>query len=164
MVKFLILNNHKLNLNQFPENYHLIAILSDLDEYRLAFFLNRKLNIGLKRKNNDIYFAEQDAHYSSYEFLDENKYLKWIFFSNKSLVSEKKFDLDLSLFAQGNSALNKINLLSQQKSVDYFLIIENIANKTYIDKVLKKISEISGVITTFISKNKLENKENIIFS
>ena len=160
----MILNNHKLNLNQFPENYHLIAIHSDLDEFRLAFFLNKKLNIGLKRKNNDIYFSEQDASYSSYEFLDDTKYLKWIFFSNKSLVSEKSPDEDLSLFAQESTALNKMNLLSQQKSVDYFLIIENIANKTYIDKVLKKISEISGVITSFLSDNKLENKENLIFS
>ena len=160
----MILNNHKLNLNQFPENYHLIAIHSDLDEFRLAFFLNKKLNIGLKRKNNDIYFSEQNANYSSYEFLDDTKYLKWIFFSNKSLVSEKSPDQDLSLFGKGSTALNEINLLSQQKSVDYFLIIENIANKTYIDKVLKKISEISGVITSFISKNRLENKENLIFS
>ena len=158
------MNNHKLNLNQFPENYHLIAIHSDLDEFRLAFFLNKKLNIGLKRKNNDIYFSEQNANYSSYEFLDDAKYLKWIFFSNKSLVSEKSPDEDLSLFGQGSTALNEINLLSQQKSVDYFLIIENIANKTYIDKVLKKISEISGVITSFLSENKLENKENLIFS
>tara|TARA_B100000287_G_scaffold145061_1_gene136871 strand:- start:167 stop:643 length:477 start_codon:yes stop_codon:yes gene_type:complete len=158
------LNNHKLNLNQFPENYHLIAIHSDLDEFRLAFFLNKKLNIGLKRKNNDIYFSEQNANYSSYEFLDDTKYLKWIFFSNKSLVSEKSPDQDLSLFGKGSTALNEINLLSQQKSVDYFLIIENIANKTYIDKVLKKISEISGVITSFLSDNKLENKENLIFS
>lgn len=160
----MILNNHKLNLNQFPENYHLIAIHSDLDEFRLAFFLNKKLNIGLKRKNNDIYFSEQDANYSSYEFLDDTKYLKWIFFSNKSLVSEKSPDQDLSLFSKGSTALNEMNLLSQQKSVDYFLIIENIANKTYIDKVLKKISEISGVITSFLSDNKLENKENLIFS
>ena len=83
------MNNHKLNLNQFPENYHLIAIHSDLDEFRLAFFLNKKLNIGLKRKNNDIYFEEQDANYSQYEYLDDTKYLKWIFFSNKSLVLEK---------------------------------------------------------------------------
>ena len=158
------MNNHKLNLNQFPENYHLIAIHSDLDEFRLAFFLNKKLNIGLKRKNNDIYFSEQNANYSSYEFLDETKYLKWIFFSNKSLVSEKSPDQDLSLFGKGSTALNEMNLLSQQKSVDYFLIIENIANKTYIDKVLKKISEISGVITSFLSDNKLENKENLIFS
>ena len=160
----MILNNHKLNLNQFPENYHLIAIHSDLDEFRLAFFLNKELNIGLKRKNNDIYFSEQNANYSSYEFLDDTKYLKWIFFSNKSLVSEKSLDQDLSLFGKGSTALNEINLLSQQKSVDYFLIIENIANKTYIDKVLKKISEISGVITSFLSENKLENKENLIFS
>ncbi len=160
----MILNNHKLNLNQFPENYHLIAIHSDLDEFRLAFFLNKKLNICLKRKKNDIYFAEQDANYSSFEFLDETKYLKWIFFSNKSLTSEKKTNEDYSLFGQSNLALNEVSLLNHQKSVDYFLIVENIANKTYIKKVLKKISEISGVITSFVSDNKLENKENLIFS
>ena len=158
------MNNHKLNLNQFPENYHLIAIHSGLDEFRLAFFLNKKLNIGLKRKNNDIYFAEQDANYSQYEYLDETKYLKWIFFSNKSLVLEKNSEEDLSLFGLRNTASNEMNLLSQQKSVDYFLIIENIVNKKYVDKVLKKISEISGVITSFISENRLENKENLIFS
>ena len=158
------MNNHKLTLNQFPENYHLIAIHSDLDEFRLAFFLNKKLNIGLKRKNDDIYFAEQDANYSQYEYLDNTKYLKWIFFSNKSLVLEKNSKDDLNLFSQENVASNKMNLLSQQKSVDYFLIIENIANKTYVDKLLKKISEISGVITSFVSENKLENKENLIFS
>ena len=158
------MNNHKLNLNQFPENYHLIAIHSDLDEFRLAYFLNKNLNISLKRKNNDIYFAEQDANYSSFEFLDETKYLKWIFFSNKSLVSEKKSNNDYGLFGQINLALNEVSLLNHQKSVDYFLIVENIANNTYIEKVLKKISEISGVITSFMSENKLENKENLIFS
>ena len=158
------MNNHKLNLNQFPENYHLIAIHSGLDEFRLAFFLNKKLNIGLKRKNNDIYLAEQDANYSQYEYLDETKYLKWIFFSNKSLVLEKNSEEDLSLFGLRNTASNEMTLLSQQKSVDYFLIIENIVNKKYVDKVLKKISEISGVITSFISENRLENKENLIFS
>ena len=123
-----------------------------------------RLNIGLKRKNNDIYFAEQDANYSQYEYLDDTKYLKWIFFSNKSLVSEKNLEEDLSLFGQAYTSSNEMNLLSQQKSVDYFLIIENIANKAYVDKVLKKISEISGVITSFISENRLENKENLIFT
>ena len=90
--------------------------------------------------------------------------MKWIFFSNKSLVLEKNSEEDLSLFGLRNTASNEMNLLSQQKSVDYFLIIENIVNKKYVDKVLKKISEISGVITSFISENRLENKENLIFS
>ena len=160
----MILNNHKLNLNQFPQNFHLIAIHSDLDEFRLAYFLNEKLNISLIRRNKDIHLAENNAYYSSYEFLDETKYLKWIFFSNKSLVSELPNVDDNGLFSSRSSVKNEISLLSNKKQVDYFLIVENIANKSYLEKVLKKISEISGVITSFVSDNKLENKENLIFA
>ena len=80
------------------------------------------------------------------------------------MVSEKTSDKNIGLFNQDNLVQNEFRLLSQQKSVDYFLIVENIANKTYIEKVLKKISEIRGIITSFISNNKLENKENLIFS
>ena len=158
------LNNHKLNLNQFPQNFHLIAIHSDLDEFRLAYFLNEKLNISLIRRNKDIHLAENNAYYSSYEFLDETKYLKWIFFSNKSLVSELPNVDDNGLFSSRSSVKNEISLLSNKKQVDYFLIVENIANKSYLEKVLKKISEIRGVITSFVSDNELENKENLIFA
>jgi len=158
------LKSRKLNVNQFPENYHLIAIHSDLDEYRLAFFLNKKLNINLKRKRDDIYFTDQNASYSSYEFLDKVKFLKWIFFSNKSLVLENSMDQNINLFNNENLVKNEIVLLSNHKFVDYFLIIENIADRTYVKKILKKISEIRGIITSFITENKLDNKENLIFS
>ena len=158
------MKSRKLNVNQFPENYHLIAIHSDLDEYRLAFFLNKKLNINLKRKREDIYFTDQDANYSSYEFLDKVKFLKWIFFSNKSLVLENSIDQNINLFNNDNLVKNETVLLSNHKFVDYFLIIENIADRTYLQKILKKISEIRGIITSFITEKKLDNKENLIFS
>jgi len=161
----LILNNHKLNLNQFSENYYLIAIHSDLDEFRLAFFLNDKLSIGLIRKNIDIILHENKSNYSIYEYLDEAMFLKWIFFSNKSLVAEKTSNNELlNLFSQENIVQNEISLINQPKGVDYFLVIENVKNKIYVEKVLKKISEIRGVITAFISDKKLENKENLILS
>jgi len=161
----LILNNHKLNLNQFSENYYLIAIHSDLDEFRLAFFLNDKLSIGLIRKNNDIILHENKSNYSIYEYLDEAMFLKWVFFSNKSLVAEKTSNNELlNLFSQENIVQNEISLINQPKGVDYFLVIENVKNKIYVEKVLKKISEIRGVITAFISDKKLENKENLILS
>ena len=161
----MILNNHKLNLNQFSENYYLIAIHSDLDEFRLAFFLNDKLSIGLIRKNNDIILHENKSNYSIYEYLDEAMFLKWIFFSNKSLVAEITSNNELlNLFSQENIVQNEISLINQPKGVDYFLVIENVKNKIYVEKVLKKISEIRGVITAFISDKKLENKENLILS
>ena len=92
-------------------------------------------------------------------------FLKWVFFSNKSLVAEKTSNNELlNLFSQENIVQNEISLINQPKGVDYFLVIENVKNKIYVEKVLKKISEIRGVITAFISDKKLENKENLILS
>lgn len=160
----MILNSHKLNLNQFSDNYHVIAIHSDLEEFRLAFFLNQKLDINLKRKRKDISLIEIKANYSVFEYLNEAMYLNWIFFSNKSLMSNKITNEESGLFSQESFFQNEVSLINNPKGVDYFLIIENVKNKTYVKKVLKKISEIRGVITSFISEKKLENKENLIFS
>ena len=160
----MILNSHKLNLNQFSDNYHVIAIHSDLEEFRLAFFLNQKLDINLKRKRKDISLIEIKANYSVFEYLNEAMYLNWIFFSNKSLMSNKISNEESGLFSQESFFQNEVSLIKNPKGVDYFLIIENVKNKTYVKKVLKKISEITGVITSFISEKKLENKENLIFS
>ena len=160
----MILNSHKLNLNQFSDNYHVIAIHSDLEEFRLAFFLNQKLDINLKRKRKDISLIEIKANYSVFEYLNEAMYLNWIFFSNKSLMSNKITNEESGLFSQESLFQNEVSLIKNPKGVDYFLIIENVKNKTYVKKVLKKISEITGVITSFISEKKLENKENLIFS
>jgi hypothetical protein len=158
------LNSHKLNLNQFSDNYHVIAIHSDLEEFRLAFFLNQKLDINLKRKRKDISLIEIKANYSVFEYLNEAMYLNWIFFSNKSLMSNKITNEESGLFGQESFFQNEVSLIKNPKGVDYFLIIENVKNKTYVKKVLKKISEIRGVITSFMSEKKLENKENLIFS
>ena len=158
------MNNHKLNLNQFSDNYHVIAIHSDLEEFRLAFFLNQKLDINLKRKRKDISLIEIKANYSVFEYLNEDMYLNWIFFSNKSLMSNKLTNEESGLFSQESFFQNEVSLIKNPKGVDYFLIIENVKNKTYVKKVLKKISEIRGVITSFMSEKKLENKENLIFS
>ena len=163
-MKLLTLNNHKLNLNQFSDNYYTIAIHSNLDEYRLAFFLNEKLNISLKRKYNDISLNHNEASYSIYDYLDEGMFLNWVFFSNKSLVIDKTTNEALSLFNQESFVQNETSLINQPKGVDYFLVIENVKNKIYVEKVLRKISEIREVITSFISDKKLENKENLILS
>ena len=160
----MILNSHKLNLNQFSDNYHVIAIHSDLEEFRLAFFLNQKLDINLKRKRKDISLIEIKANYSVFEYLNEAMYLNWIFFSNKSLMSNKITNEESGLFSQESFFQNEVSLIKNPKGVDYFLIIENVKNKTYVKIVLKKISEIRGVITSFMSEKKLENKENLIFS
>jgi hypothetical protein len=91
-------------------------------------------------------------------------FLNWVFFSNKSLAIDKTTNEALSLFNQESFVQNETNLINQPKGVDYFLVIENVKNKIYVEKVLRKILEIREVITSFISDKKLENKENLILS
>ena len=46
-----------------PLHYQLLAIHSVLIDYRLAFFLNKHLNIELKRAPNDLDISGQNGFY-----------------------------------------------------------------------------------------------------
>ena len=48
--------------------------------------------------------------------------------------------LRISIFLdkQESFVQHEMRLINQPKGVDYFLIIENVKNKTYVEKVLKK--------------------------
>ena len=74
----------KFKLDDVSKDFNLIAIRSDVEDYRMVYFLNKKLNINLSRRNNDIVFYKDENKYSIYDYTDESRYLKWIFFSNKS--------------------------------------------------------------------------------
>ena len=46
---------HRLYIDDFETiNYSLIAIHSNLDDYRLAYFINKSLNLELKKNEKDI--------------------------------------------------------------------------------------------------------------
>ena len=58
----------------FPEQeslqYYLLAIHTVLMDYRLAFFLNKFLNIDLKRMSKDLDISGQNGFYSIFEYED----------------------------------------------------------------------------------------------
>ena len=46
---------HKIYIEDFvEEDYHLIALHTSLEDYRLAYFLNRELGLGLSKSKSDI--------------------------------------------------------------------------------------------------------------
>ena len=72
----------------FPEQeslqYYLLAIHTVLIDYRLAFFLNKCLNIELKRTSKDLDISGQDGFYSIFEYEDQDNLLNWNLISNCS--------------------------------------------------------------------------------
>ena len=154
----------KLNPFQSSENFHCFSIFSSLEDFRMAYFINKTFNINLERKKIDIHENHKNAHFSQYEFLDETNFWTWRLINNKAEATYEDKTLSSSLF-QNNYNMNvNVSLFDELKDTDYFLFIENILSEKFVSKVLNKLLEIEGLIMAQVSTKSLKNKENLIFS
>ncbi|MDG2173704.1 MAG: IPExxxVDY family protein [Flavobacteriaceae bacterium] len=154
----------KLNLEDFcNEVFSLFAIHTDLDDYRLAYFLNKHLGINLFRKTFDLDFVNSKGSFSVFEYIDQTNFLKWSLISN---IYNYNFSAKASnddLFVESNNLVQKVNLLAEYKNVNYLLKIENNESQVDLEDIAKEIKSISQVITLYDINKDLKNKENLIF-
>ena len=154
----------KLNLEDFcNEVFSLFAIHTNLDDYRLAYFLNKHLGINLFRKTFDLDFVNSKGSFSVFEYIDQTSFLKWSLISN---IYNYNFSTKASnddLFVESNNLVQKVNLLTEYKNVNYLLKIENNESQVDLEAIAKEIKSISQVITLYDINKDLKNKENLIF-
>jgi len=154
----------KLNLEDFcNEVFSLFAIHTDLDDYRLAYFLNKHLGINLCRKAFDLDFVNSKGSFSVFEYIDQTNFLKWSLISN---IYNYNFSVKASnddLFVESNNLVQKVNLLTEYKNVNYLLKIENNESQVDLEDIAKEIKSIPQVITLYDINKDLKNKENLIF-
>ena len=159
---------HKLDLGEFDEiDYHLIAIHTSLEDYRLAFFINQKLPINLSKSLNEIQIniKEGETKFSRFYYHNIEKEISWNLIQNKGAVVQQKKDNSQNLFSNLTlEVATKVYLLPEFKKVDYFLKIENLdetMNGTKIQTALNSIDNISAIYT--VETNKIKSKNNLIF-
>ncbi|MBF2707395.1 IPExxxVDY family protein [Flavobacterium soyangense] len=159
---------HKLDFGEFDEiDYHLIAIHTSLEDYRLAYFINQKLPINLCKNKNEIQIniKEGETKFSRFYYYDTEKAISWNLIQNKNEVVQQKNENSQNLFSNISLEVStKVYLLPEFKKVDYFLKIENIEeglNVTEIQLLLNTIDSISTVYK--VETNKVKSKNNLIF-
>jgi hypothetical protein len=159
---------HKLDFDDFDEiDYHLIAIHTSLEDYRLAYFINQKLPINLSKNKDEIQIniKEGETNFSRFYYFDKKNVISWNLIQNKNEVIQHKNENSQNLFSNINLEVStKVYLLPEFKKVDYFLKIENVdaeMNVTEIQLLLKKIKSISTAY--IVEKNKIKSKNNLIF-
>lgn len=159
---------HKLDFGEFDEiDYHLVAIHTSLEDYRLAYFINQKLLINLGKSKNEIQIniKEGETKFSRFYYKDVEKGMSWNLIQNKNEVIQQKKNNDQNLFSNLTLEVStKVYLLPEFKKVDYFLKIENleeIIDLTKTQTVLNTIDTISAIYT--VEPNKIKSKNNLIF-
>jgi len=154
----------KLNLEDLcNEVFSLFAIHTDLDDYRLAYSLNKYLGINLCRKAFDLDFVNSKGSFSVFEYIDQTNFLKWSLISNIYNHSFSAKGSNDDLFIESNNLVQKVNLITEYKNVNYLLKIENNDGQFNLEDIIKRIKSIPQVITLYDINNDLKNKENLIF-
>ncbi len=155
---------YKLHIEEFDEvDYELIAIHTSLEDYRLAYFLNQKLPIRLKRNQMQNPTKEEDPYFSRFHFEDEKNDIHWHLIQNKNEVTIEKKETAQNLFTNTKLAVStQVYLLPEFKKVDYFLKIEN--TEPEITEIVNRINAIDRITAAYaIAHKQIKSKNNLIF-
>jgi len=146
-------------------SFTLFAIHCSLEDYRLAYLLNKNLRINLTRNKEDIDFEAISASYSIFEWDDINHQTTWSLVSNLCQKETETVPSTQSLFGNNDTTINTYHLISEFKTVDYFLKISFEGWLNHEKDILNSIQNTPSIITAYtIDATQLKSKNNLIFN
>ncbi|APG60729.1 IPExxxVDY family protein [Christiangramia salexigens] len=160
------MQSHKMLLEVEDEQFYLIAIYSSLEEYKMAYSINKYLNIRLERERRDIDFeyAEYQAIYALFSHKDPNTYYNFFLVANKFKGEPKRILSSGSLFEEEEVRPQEVYLVPEYKKVDFFLKISEEMKQKEFNKLLTKIGQIPQVQAAYaVDTDQLKSKQNLIF-
>ena len=158
---------HKLVLDEFFEQpFKLFAIHASVEDYRMAFLLNKNLGLRLKRARKDVDIRRNSAVslFELYEFEDEINYCSYFLVGNVSRSKVEGRKESRSLFEEEPESLQKSFLLPEFRQVDFFLKIEEDIEGISESTLLNQIKGVAQVSMAYpIEFDAIKSKENLIF-
>lgn len=154
---------HKIEIEDFDDtDYGLIGLTTTSEDYSLAFSINQKFNISLKRQKYDHPSSGTDVDngFSVYEFTDSKDNLSWSLVQNQRWI--EVIETRVSLF---NETQKKIYLFPEYKNIDFFLKIEGLeSDKKLLHEIITQIKQISKVAASFlVDTDAIKSKFNLKF-
>ncbi|MEH6536704.1 MAG: IPExxxVDY family protein [Psychroserpens sp.] len=156
---------HKLVVDDFYDaSFSLLAIHCSLEDYRLAYLLNKHLELNLERKAKDLDYNYFAASFSIYEWGNTKFDIVWNLVSNVCKKEEASLQSSGSLFQNSSTVTRTFNLLPELKTVDYLIKVSN-EHRNFNEKlIINKIQSIPQVITTYsVDIDQIKSKDHLIF-
>tara|TARA_B100001250_G_scaffold267791_1_gene231027 strand:- start:49 stop:513 length:465 start_codon:yes stop_codon:yes gene_type:complete len=139
--------------------YSLFGIKTNEPSYKLAYYLNKDMNITFQRDQDiDILDKNQYIYLARYIYYDSYHEQDWTLVSNQSKIY-KHNDFNLGIFSNQSYTLSY--LIPEYKMFNYILKIDGkLEKKDKISKI-KNISIINMI--SKINKSLIKNKDKLIF-
>lgn len=151
----------------WEDNALVFAIHCSIEDYRMAFMINKYLRLQLRRTSKDIDFTVSNycANYPLFIFEDHKKYITYHLVGNRCKAKSNSITSNDGLFKDDTDEHFRVfNLLPEYARVDYLLKIETDSVVFPTSKVLADLNQIPQIITAYtIDINQLKSKTNLIF-
>jgi len=155
----------------FDDDFSIIGIKTTLNDFQLAFHLNKNLGTFFIRSEKDIDVQDKSedelSYYSHFIYNNVEEMEEWHLISNKfnteNLFSEEEEKQDLFSLNNQKTQITKY-FIPEKKEINYLLRIDYIENKKRVNDLVSQIRSISSITTAFsIEYNTLRSKRNLIF-
>ena len=160
------MTGHKFVLEDVIDevSYTLIALHCPIEDYRLAYLINKYLDVKLIRRSEDLCFNNSEYKYAIFEWEDKEQLNTWHLLANCcKLESIRKVNYE-SLFKKEERVVKTTYLIPEYKGVNFFLKIDNEFSLNKEKQILKAIMQIPQISIAYcIDTNQLKSKENLIF-
>jgi hypothetical protein len=153
---------HSLGLDDYCEDeFSLIGIHTTLEDFKLAYLLNKNLSTSFYKSRKDLNFGDQqkNASFSIFNYTSTKYDFDWFLIANSSKRENQTESNELLLTSE-----TKTYLIPEKKKVDFFIKISGDLEYSFLSETVDKIKKIDQVITSYlIDKNTLKSKDFLIF-
>ena len=159
------MGSYKLLLDEaFDFDFNLIAIHCSLEQYRLAFLINKYAGLRLSSSEDVHFFAKQLKYsFGTMRYEDSKNYLNYTLISNHFKLRYSQVLTASALFAESEH-FKTFNLVPEVKNADYLLKVESDEDNAPCTKLLGQLNRIPHIITAYqIDVSALKSKQNLIF-
>jgi len=155
---------HKISVDFYEDSFHLIALHSSLEDYAMAYALNRYLKSDFKRCQEDLSISEQIT-IPVFEWKDNLTDRYWTFFTNNGSKEDTLVRSDLF---ENETSYTAFNMVPEYRDVDYFIKIEqddsDSNRKGETEELIKSLLTVPSIVTAYaVETDKLKSKNNLIF-
>lgn len=154
--------------DDLTEDFDLIAIHCTEEAFKVAFTLNKNLDLRLVRKRVDLDFTDNGllVTFPIFEYVDYSNYTTYHLLGNicKSVVARTQSTGGL-FDTQSAEKVVISQLLPESKRTDFFLKITSDLDQVPVKRILGRINEIPQVISAYVvDSEQIKSNNNLIFN
>jgi hypothetical protein len=154
-----MITTHKIDEDFYDEEFLLLALHSDLEDFSLVYILNKNLNTRLHHTKEDL-ILEKHITFPVFEWKDELNDRHWTLIMNNSNVKQ---EMEMQDLFSSEPTFTSHYLVPECKEVDFFLKLES-EDMGFLKSVLHELLQLPQIITAYaVDVHALKSKHNLIY-